>query len=76
MAEAMEIAPNDTIPTLPLLPGASPLVHIPCAGDGQTWPLASAGIAVAVAATPHPRLLIFRATTRGSWASPLKRRGR
>ena len=46
----MEIAPNDTIPALPPLPGASPLVHIPRVGDGQTWPLASAGIAVAVAA--------------------------
>jgi hypothetical protein len=50
MADAMEIAPNDTIPALPPLPGASPLVHIPRVGDGQTWPLASAGIAVAVAA--------------------------
>jgi hypothetical protein len=55
MADAMEIAPNDTIPALPPLPGASPLVHIPRADDGQTWPLASAGIAVAVAATPQPR---------------------
>ena len=46
----MEIAPNDTIPAHPPHPGASPHVHIPRVGDGQTWPLASAGIAVAVAA--------------------------
>jgi len=55
MAVATEIAPNDIIPTLSPLRGASPLVHIQRAGDGQTWPLASAGIAVAMATTPQPR---------------------
>jgi hypothetical protein len=51
----MEITPNDTIPRLPPLPGAAPLVHILGAGDGKNWPLASAGIAVAVVATLQPR---------------------
>ena len=55
MADPEEIAPNDTIPALPPLPGVAPLVHAPRTGDGQIWPLASAGIAVAVAATPQPR---------------------
>ncbi len=55
MADTTEIAPNDTISALPPLPGVAPLVHAPRAGDGQIWPLASAGIAVAVAATPQPR---------------------
>jgi hypothetical protein len=55
MADTTEIAPNDTIPALPPLPGVAPLLHAPHAGDGQIWPLASAGIAVAVAATPQPR---------------------
>ena len=55
MAEMTEIAPNDIITALPPLLGASPLVHIPHAGDGQSWPLASARIAVAVASTPQPR---------------------
>ncbi len=35
MADTMEIAPNDTIPVLPPLPGVAPLVHAPRAGDGQ-----------------------------------------
>ena len=55
MADATEIAPNNTIPALPPLPGAAPLVYIPRVGDGQNWPLASVGVAVAVAATPQPR---------------------
>ena len=55
MADTTEIAPNDTIPALSPLPGVAPLVHAPHAGDGRIWPLASAGIAVAVAATPQPR---------------------
>jgi hypothetical protein len=46
MAVTTKIAPNDIIPAL---------VHIQRVGDGQTWPLASAGIVVAVAATPQPR---------------------
>jgi hypothetical protein len=54
MAGMTEIAPNDTIPPLPPLPGAAPLVHIPGMGDGKNWPLASAGIAVAGVATPQP----------------------
>jgi hypothetical protein len=57
------------------------LAHRPsctCAwkGGGQNWPLASAGIAVVVAATPQPWQCIFRVTMRGSWTSPLNRRGR
>jgi hypothetical protein len=52
MANVMEITPNDTIPPLPSFPGAAPLVHIPGAGDGKNWPLASAGIAVMAVATP------------------------
>jgi len=50
-----EITPNDTIPALPPLTGVAPLVHASRAGDGQIWPLVSAGIAVAVAATLQPR---------------------
>jgi hypothetical protein len=55
MADTTEIAPNDTIPALPPLPDVNPLEHAPRAGDGQIWPLASAGIAVAVATTPQTR---------------------
>jgi hypothetical protein len=55
MADVMEIPPNNTIPPLPLLPGAAPLVHIPGAGDGKNWPLVSVGIAVTAVATPQPR---------------------
>ena len=76
MADAMEIAPNEGMPALPPLPPVAPVVHAPGKGVGQNWPLASAGIAVAVAATPQPRDAFFGATTRGSWTSPLNRRGR
>ena len=69
MADVMEIAPNDTIPPLPPLPGAAPLVHIPGVGDGKNWLLASAGIAVAVVATPQPQ-------QRWARTSPLNRRGK
>ncbi len=48
----MEIGPNDTIPPLPPLLGAAPLVHIPGAGDGKNWPLASAGIALGLLDNP------------------------
>jgi hypothetical protein len=50
MADVTEIAPNNTIPPLPPLPGAAPL-----AGDGKNWPLASAGVALAVVASLLPR---------------------
>ena len=55
MADAMKIAPNEGMPALPPLPPVAPVVHVPGKGVGQNWPLASAGIAVAVAATPQPR---------------------
>jgi len=55
MADTTEIDPNDTIPAPPPLPDVAPLVHAPRTGDGQIWPLTSAGIAVAVATTPQPR---------------------
>jgi hypothetical protein len=65
----MEIAPNSTIPPLPPLPSAAPLVHIPGMGDGKIWPLASAGIAVTMVATPQP----WQRWTR---TSALNRRGK
>jgi len=43
MAESEEIAANVTIPGLPPLPGVAPLVHAPRKGDGQFFPLGSAG---------------------------------
>ncbi len=55
MAEAMEIAPNEGMPALPPLSPVAPVVHAPGKGVGQNWLLASAGIAVAVAATTQPR---------------------
>ncbi len=55
MAHAMEIAPNEGMPALPPLPPVALVVHAPGEGVGKNWPLASAGIAVAVAATPQPR---------------------
>ena len=55
MADAMEIAPNKGMPALPPLPRVAPYVHAPGERVGQNWLLASAGIAVAVAATPQPR---------------------
>jgi hypothetical protein len=53
MADDMEIGPNNTIPTLPPLPGAAPLMHIPGKGEGHHWPLASTGTAVAAITTPQ-----------------------
>ena len=55
MADAMEITPNEGMPALPPLPPIAPDVHAPDKGVGQNWPLASAGIAIAVAATSQPR---------------------
>ena len=55
MADAMEIAPNEGMPALPPLLPVAPVVHAPGEGVGKNWPLASAGIAVAVAATLQPR---------------------
>ena len=43
MADAMEIAPNYTIPALPAFPAVAPHEHAPPAGDGQIWPLGSTG---------------------------------
>jgi hypothetical protein len=72
MADTTEIAPNDTIPALPPLPGVAPLVHAPCAGDGQIWPLTSAGIAVAQALTPQPpqRILLPAGSAISSITNP------
>ena len=53
MAEVKEIATNNTIPSIPPLPGVAPLVHAPRASNGQIWPLGSAGTAVAQALTPQ-----------------------
>jgi hypothetical protein len=53
MANAMEITSNEGIPPPPhLLLRVTPVVRAPGKGDGQNWPLASAGIAVAEVATP------------------------
>ena len=55
MADAMEIAPNYTIPALPAFSAVAPLVHAPPAGDGRIWPLENTGTAVGQALTPqHP----------------------
>ena len=51
MAEIEEITANITIPSIPPLPCVAPLVHAPCASDGQIWPSGSAGTAVAQALT-------------------------
>ena len=59
MADEAEIAPNNTIPALPPLPGAAPLAHNPRAGDGQNWPLANTGTGVMTIATPQPWQRIF-----------------
>ena len=57
MADAMEIAPNYTIPALPDFLAVALLVHAPPAGDGRIWPLGSTGTAVGQALTPqHPRM--------------------
>jgi hypothetical protein len=50
-----EIAPNDTIPALAPLPGAAPLVYIPCVVDGQNWLCASVGVVIAEVAVLQPR---------------------
>ena len=76
MADATEIAPNEGMHALPPTRRVARVVHAPGKGDGQNWPLASAGKAVAAAATPQPRKCIFRVMTRGRWTSPLNRRGR
>ncbi len=52
MADTTKIAPNDTIPALPALPGVAPLA--PRVGDGQIWLRGSAGSAVAQALTLQP----------------------
>ena len=76
MADAMKITPNEGMPALPPLQCVAPIVHAPGKEDDLNRPLASAGIAVAAAATPQPWQRIFGVTTRGSWTSPLKSRGR
>ena len=73
MADAMEIK---GMPALPPIQCVVPVVHASGKGDGQNWPLVSTGMAVAAAATLQPRQRIFRVTMRGSWTSPLNRRGR
>ena len=55
MANAMEIAPSKGMQALPPTRCVAPVVHSPCEGDGQNWPLASAGIVVPAVATPQPR---------------------
>jgi hypothetical protein len=55
MVNAMEIAPNNIILALPPLPNVASHEHAPHVGDGQNLPLASAGIAVAVAPTLQPQ---------------------
>ena len=57
--DEVEIAPNNTIPALPPLPGAAPLAHNPHAGDGQKWPLANTGTGVTSIATPQSWQQIF-----------------
>jgi hypothetical protein len=59
MADEAEIVPNNTIPALPPLPGAGPLMHNPHAGDDQKWPLANTGTSVTTIATPQPWQRIF-----------------
>jgi hypothetical protein len=44
-------------------------VHIPAAGDGKNWPLASKGIAITAVAAPQPQKHWTR-------TSPLNRRGK
>ncbi len=57
MADAMEVAPNYTIPALPAFPAVAPIVHALPTGDGQIWPLGSTGTVVGKALTPqHPRM--------------------
>ncbi len=49
----MEIVSNEGIPALPPLPWVATDIHAPGKGDGQNWPLVSAGIAVVAVATPQ-----------------------
>ena len=72
MAESEEIAANVTIPGLPPLPGVAPLVHAPRKGDGQFFPLGSAGTAVAAATTPQPpqRILLPQGSAVSSITNP------
>ena len=53
MADAMGIAANKGMHALPPTQRVVPVVHAP-GGDGQNWPLASAGKAVPAVATPQP----------------------
>jgi hypothetical protein len=71
MAEPEEIATNVTIP-VPPPPGVAPLVHALRAGDGQIWPLGSAGTAVASATTPQPpqRILLPAGSAISSITNP------
>ena len=55
MADAMELVPNEGMHALPSTWRGTPVVHAPGDGEGQNWPLASAGIAVPAVATPQPR---------------------
>jgi hypothetical protein len=52
------------------------LVHNLRAGDGQKWSLANTVTGFTSIATPQPWQRIFRVMMRGSWTSPLNRRGR
>ena len=69
MANVVKVAPNEGMHTLPPNWSVAPVVHAPGEGDGQNWPLASAGIAVATVATPQPQ-------QRWTRTSPLNRRGK
>ncbi len=55
MTDVMEITSNEGIPALPPLPRVTPVLHAPGEGDGQNWPSASAGIAIAAVVTSQPR---------------------
>ena len=72
MAESEEIAANITFPGLPPLPGVAPLVYAPREGDGQFFPLGSAGTAVAAATTPQPpqRILLPEGSAVSSITNP------
>ena len=59
MANEAEIPPNNTIPALPPLPGAAPLAHNRCAGDGKNWLIVNAGTGVMTITTLQPWQCIF-----------------
>ena len=65
MADTMEIVPNKGMHALPPTRHVALVLHAPGKGDGQNLPLASVGIAVAVAATPQPRQHIFSSDNKG-----------